>query len=95
MKIYDIRCICGFVQVPICNECVVVEHCTPEHQYERLSDAYERQKSELHNLMLESKAKVSYCEDANNSLHNGLAELQAQHDNAKGLINETFQVPLI
>lgn len=71
----------------------MVEHCAPEHQYERLSDAYERQKTELHNLMTESKAKVAYCEDASNTLQNALAELQAQNDNARGLINETFQVP--
>uniref|UniRef100_A0A1B6L209 RING finger protein 207 n=1 Tax=Graphocephala atropunctata TaxID=36148 RepID=A0A1B6L209_9HEMI len=82
---------CNTCSVTICNECVVVDHCAPEHHYERLSDAYERHKEHLHSLMGESKTKMAYCEDATNSLNNALAELQAQHDNAKGLINETFQ----
>uniref|UniRef100_A0A1B6H495 Uncharacterized protein n=1 Tax=Cuerna arida TaxID=1464854 RepID=A0A1B6H495_9HEMI len=82
---------CNTCSVTICNECVVVDHCAPDHHYERLSDAYERHKEHLQNLMGESKTKMAYCEDATNSLSNALAELQAQHDNAKGLINETFQ----
>lgn len=80
------------VQVPVCGECVVVTHCAPEHHYERLSDAYERQKSDLQALIAETKAKVQFCEEAQNTLQNALSELQAQHDNARGLINESFQV---
>ncbi|XP_054264283.1 B-box type zinc finger protein ncl-1 isoform X2 [Macrosteles quadrilineatus] len=82
---------CYTCMIPLCNECVVVEHCAPEHQYERLGEAYERQKKELVSLIAESKGKMVYCEEATTSLQNALAELQAQHDNAKGLIDETLQ----
>lgn len=86
MKFFCYTCL-----VPICNECVVIEHVAPEHQYERLVDAYERQRNELQNLVSESKAKVAFCEDATSTLQNTLGDLQAQHDNAQSLINETFQ----
>jgi len=82
---------CYSCMIPICNECIVVEHSAPEHHYVRLNEAYERQKKELRALMGESQSKVAYCEEVTTSLQNALAELQAQHDNAKGLIAETFQ----
>lgn len=91
MYCHFLNCFC-FIQVPICNECVVIEHVAPEHQYERLADAYERQRNELQNLVAESKAKVAFCEDATSTLQNTLGDLQTQHDNAQSLINETFQV---
>lgn len=78
-------------QEPICNECLLVEHKAPEHQYERLTDAEPRQKEELINLMTESKTKISECDQVTVQLENALSELQVQHDQAKDLITETFQ----
>ncbi|XP_034949845.1 B-box type zinc finger protein ncl-1-like [Chelonus insularis] len=86
MKFYCYTC-----QEPICNECLLVEHKTPEHQYERISDAEGRQIEEIVNLMSESKTKISECERASLQLENALSELQSQHDQAKDLIIETFQ----
>lgn len=80
-----------FFQEPICNECLLVEHKAPDHQYERLTDAEPRQKEELCNLMTESKSRIADCDQASSQLDNALSELQAQHDQAKDLINETFQ----
>lgn len=79
------------LQEPICNECLMVEHKTPEHQYERLSDAESSQIEELVNLMSESKNKITECDKTSSHLENALSELQAQHDQAKDLIIETFQ----
>ncbi|XP_032671270.1 B-box type zinc finger protein ncl-1-like isoform X2 [Odontomachus brunneus] len=86
MKFY-----CHTCQEPICNECLLVEHKAPEHQYDRLTDAEPRQKEELFNLMAESKAKISECDQISTQLDNALSELQVQHDQAKDLIVETFQ----
>lgn len=68
-----------------------MEHKAPEHQYERLTDAEPRQKEELINLMTESKAKITDCDQVTVQLENALSELQVQHDQAKDLITETFQ----
>ncbi|GAB1861493.1 Brain tumor protein [Camponotus japonicus] len=86
MKFY-----CHTCQEPICNECLLVEHKAPEHQYERLTDAEPRQKEELVNLMADSKAKIVECDQVSAQLENALSELQVQHDQAKDLITETFQ----
>ncbi|KAG7199886.1 hypothetical protein KM043_014332 [Ampulex compressa] len=86
MKFYCYTC-----EEPICNECLLIEHKAPEHQYERLADAEPRQKEELLNLMSESKARITDCDHVSTELENALSELQAQHDQAKDLIVETFQ----
>ncbi|XP_078042465.1 protein meiotic P26 [Augochlora pura] len=86
MKFYCYTC-----QEPICNECLLVEHKAPEHQYERLVDAEPRQKEELIKLVNESKARIADCDQVSAQLDNALRELQAQHDQAKDLIIETFQ----
>ncbi|XP_075234706.1 E3 ubiquitin-protein ligase meiotic P26 [Lycorma delicatula] len=86
VKFYCYKC-----QILICNECIMGDHIAPEHHYERLSEAAEKQKVELRNLVAESKAKVSLCEDATNALQLALTDLQVQRDTASDLINETFQ----
>lgn len=79
------------LQVPVCNDCLLKEHKAPDHHYERLSEAEDRQREELQSLMTESKSKVEFCEDASSHLANALSELQVQYDSAKDLIQETFQ----
>lgn len=67
------------------------DHKQPEHHYERIADVEEKITEDLKGLVTECKSKVSLCEESSNSLQNALTELQMQRDNAKGLINETFQ----
>lgn len=86
MKFFCLSC-----QVPVCNDCLLKEHKAPEHHYERMSEAEDRQREELQSLMTESKSKVAFCEDASSHLANALSELQVQYDSAKDLIQETFQ----
>ncbi|KAJ8682059.1 hypothetical protein QAD02_017851 [Eretmocerus hayati] len=86
MKFYCYSC-----QVPICNECLLVEHKAPEHHYERLTDAEPRQREELLNLVNESKACIGDCDQMSSQIDSALSELQAQRDQAKDLILETFQ----
>lgn len=63
-----------------------------DHPHERIFEAEVKQREELKNLIQESRTRVLFCNDASNTLGNALNELQLQHDNAKDLIQETFQV---
>lgn len=80
-----------FNQVPICSECMVTNHKPPSHEPERVQDMEEEEREFYKNLISESKSKISSCEDITSGLMNSLSELACQRDNAKDLINETFQ----
>ena len=54
-------------------------------------DLEEAERDAFRSLVTESKSKVVSCEEATATLQNALGELQSQRDNAKDLINETFQ----
>lgn len=69
----------------------MTNHQKPEHFYERISDVEEKFSTELKNLITESKSKIKFCEEASSTVENGLGDLQMQRDNAKSLIQETFQ----
>jgi len=75
----------------VCGQCVLTDHSRPDHQYELLEDVEARQSEELQNLVSESQSKLEFCEEASGNLGNALSELQMQRDNARGLIQETFQ----
>ncbi|XP_064608306.1 brain tumor protein-like isoform X2 [Liolophura sinensis] len=86
LKMYCVTC-----QVPICSECVVEDHKPPSHQHERIVDLEPKQMEDLNNLISESKGKIKFCEDASRNLENALSDLQTHRDDAKALIQETFQ----
>lgn len=77
--------------MPICNDCIVSIHKPPDHQPERVQDLEEKEREYLKSLITESKSKIASCEDTTSKLMSSLGELQSQRDNAKDLINETFQ----
>ncbi|XP_064636652.1 brain tumor protein-like [Lineus longissimus] len=87
----NMKYFCNTCQTPMCNDCILGDHKPPEHHYERIADIEAKQVEEIKNLMQESRSKTKFCEDASNNLTNSLSELQLQRDNAKGLIQETFQ----
>lgn len=70
----------------------MADHIAPEHHYERLNEAAEKQKVELQNLVTESRAKVALCEETTAQLQIALSDLQVQRDTSSDLIKETFQV---
>lgn len=82
---------CKTCEVPICNECSMSNHKPPQHQPERIQDLEEKEREHLKSLITESKSKMASCEEASTALMSSLGELQSQADNAKDLINETFQ----
>lgn len=75
-----------------CSECIG-EHKIADHPHERIVEAEMKQREELKNLIQESRTRLLFCDDVSNTLGNALNELQFQYDNAKDLIQETFQVP--
>ncbi|WAQ98973.1 NCL1-like protein [Mya arenaria] len=78
-------------KVPICNECMVSVHKPPHHVPEPVQDLEEEERDHLTSLITESKSKMATFEEATSTLMSSLSELQSQRDNAKDLINETFQ----
>ncbi|KAK2163597.1 hypothetical protein NP493_1453g00037 [Ridgeia piscesae] len=87
----NMKYFCESCQTPVCGQCVLTDHSRPDHQYELLEDVEVRQSEELQNLVSESQSKLEFCEEASGNLGNALSELQMQRDNARGLIQETFQ----
>uniref|UniRef100_A0A131XHV7 Putative vesicle coat complex copi beta' subunit n=1 Tax=Hyalomma excavatum TaxID=257692 RepID=A0A131XHV7_9ACAR len=82
---------CFTCQVPICNECTLGEHKPPDHECERASEAGTKQREELTALITESKNHLQSVEESQESLQNGLTDLQQQRDTAKTTIQETFE----
>ncbi|KAK2170524.1 hypothetical protein LSH36_2g03012 [Paralvinella palmiformis] len=80
-------------KIPVCNECLVTTHKPPEHSHDRISedDKENDHVKELASLVNESKTKMNLCNEATSSLDGSLRDLQMQRDNARGLIQETFQ----
>lgn len=76
----------------ICAECTSSEHEPPLHSFDKLSTVSVRERQKIENLIIETKQKLNEYMQVNADLENALTELQVQHDNAKDLINETFQV---
>lgn len=70
---------------------MLADHKQPNHHYERISEIEEKQKNEIEQLVTECKGKMSLCEEATSTLQNSLSELQVLRDDAKSLIQETFQ----
>jgi len=70
---------------------MVTDHKPPKHEPERVQDLEEGEREFFKNLISDSKNKISTCEEATSNLMSSLSELASQRDNAKDLINETFQ----
>ena len=70
---------------------MVTIHKHPEHESERIGELDDTIRNEVNSLLKEAKGKVDYCEQASSNLENSLTDLQMQRDNARGLIEETFQ----
>lgn len=66
-------------------------HKPQDHQCENISETEKKLKDELSIMLAESKKKVAVCDEAHQKLESSLNDLQMQRDNAKGLIQETFQ----
>ncbi|KAI5739680.1 hypothetical protein M8J77_022099 [Diaphorina citri] len=82
---------CYSCQQPICKTCRLTDHKPPHHQTESSAEALIKQKEDLNSLVMESQGKIAQCEQLSNNSDELLSELECEHDNAKGLIDETYQ----
>lgn len=79
------------LQETICNDCMVVKHKQSEHDVSRIADVDAANLEELRAMVRETKRRADTCRNASTKLESIQQELQMQRDNAKGLIQETFQ----
>lgn len=86
LKYYCCKC-----QVPMCNECAASNHKGSEHQYELIAEAEKRLRGDIEELMVSAKGKIAYCNETSIVLGNALTELEAQHDTARGQIDEAYK----
>jgi hypothetical protein len=70
---------------------MMAEHRQPEHRHERIPELGDKQLKEIRHLVTEARDKVSSCMEASSNLESLLSDLEMQRDNARGLIEETFQ----
>lgn len=82
---------CKTCEMSICNGCIVGDHKSTDHQTEKIEDLEEGERESLHTVVSSVKDKIRECEETSSTLTNSFGELQSQRDNAKDLINETFQ----
>ena len=74
-------CVCAFfVQIPVCSECMLCVHKSPEHSCDRIIDIEAAQLAELKALVVDSRAKVKACEEMSTNLEDMLSTLQEQRD---------------
>ena len=59
--------------------------------YQRINDVEQTQRAELKSQVQESRSKIPECNNASDSLERMLSDLQMQRDNAKGMVEESFQ----
>ncbi|XP_050417219.1 brain tumor protein [Patella vulgata] len=87
----NLKYFCHTCEIPICSECMVNDHRMPDHNYEKLADVEDDQKKDLENLVTECQSKLEPCRSAASRAEGALSELQSQQEDAKSLIEETFQ----
>ena len=70
---------------------MVTEHQQPTHHYDRMAAIEMMQIAEIKELVKKCRGQLSCCDEATQSLEGCLSELQMQRDNARGLIEESYQ----
>jgi len=78
-------------QIPVCSECMLCVHKAPEHACDRIVDIEAAQLDELRALVVDSRAKVTACEEMSTNLEDMLSAVQEQKDTAHARILEAFK----
>lgn len=86
----NLKYFCYSCEIPVCNECLIVDHKATEHRYEIISEAEKHMRSEMEKLLTDTKSKIEYCDKENTKLETSLQELQGQHDAAREAIKDSF-----
>lgn len=82
---------CRTCTVPICKECVTLEHPSPLHEYEHISDAAPKQIEAIQHAVQEAKTKATDIRNVLKNVEHLSSRLQVQYHKAQNEINDTFQ----
>lgn len=83
---------CGTCEMPVCTECVKVEHNSAAgHKYEQILESEQRVREELQCLLDKTKNVAEGMFKASGDLDSALEELANQKSTAKDLITESYQ----
>lgn len=81
---------CRTCTVPICKECVALEHPAGLHEYEHINDAAPKQIEAITHAIQEAKAKATDIRNVLKNVEHVSSRLQVQYHKAQNEINDTF-----
>ncbi|XP_019865805.1 brain tumor protein [Aethina tumida] len=82
---------CRTCSVPICKECLTLEHPVGLHDYEHINDAAPKQIEAIQNAISEAKSKATDVRNILKNVEHVSSKLQVQYHKAQNEINDTFQ----
>ena len=81
---------CRTCNVPICKECIAMEHPNGLHEYEHINDAAPKQLEAIGYAIQEAKSKATDIRNVLKNVEHASSRLQIQYHKAQNEINETF-----
>ncbi|CAG9762923.1 unnamed protein product [Ceutorhynchus assimilis] len=90
-KIEIIKYYCRTCSVPICKECLNLEHPSGLHEYELISEAAPKQIEAIHHAVGEAKVRATDIRNTLKNVEHSGSRLQVQYHKAQNEIQETFQ----
>ncbi|CAH0561422.1 unnamed protein product [Brassicogethes aeneus] len=81
---------CRTCSVPICKECLSMDHPVGLHDYEHISDAAPKQIEAIQHAVSEAKSKATDVRNILKNVEHVSSRLQVQYHKAQNEINDTF-----
>lgn len=81
---------CKTCSVPICKECLTIEHPVGIHEYEHISEAAPKQIEAIQSAVTEAKGKATDIRNILKNVEHVSSRLQVQYHKAQNEINDTF-----
>lgn len=82
---------CRTCSLPICKECINLDHPTGLHECEHISEAGPKQLEAITHAVQEMKTKATDIKNVLKNVEHVTSRLQVQYHKAQNEINETFQ----
>lgn len=82
---------CRTCAVPICKDCISMEHPAGLHDWERINDAAPKQIEAITHAIQEAKTKATDIKNVMKNVEHATSRLQVQYHKAQNEINDTFQ----
>ncbi|XP_063927876.1 brain tumor protein [Zophobas morio] len=81
---------CRTCTIPICKECLNLEHPAGIHEYEHISEAAPKQVEAIQHAVQEAKTKATDMRNIMKNVEHVSSRLQVQYHKAQNEINDTF-----